>query len=184
MIEGRIEDPALHAHLAFQCDEVFPDAIIDHNVALDLYVDGEARVFQKAIHLAQRWDANVLIAFHAVGKIQALEVLAGHVYHAAGTIGSAVHRFIMNHHELAIGAHVDIQFHAVRALLRCKFKRRDGVFRRIAARAPVRPNLCCHIATPFLSHIHFLDYTIFLMRKKQPCVNILLMLPQFAPASA
>ena len=66
VVERRVQDAPLHAHLAFERNEMIPDAIIDDYVALDLHVDGEVRVLQKAVHLAQRRDADVFIALHAV----------------------------------------------------------------------------------------------------------------------
>ena len=66
MIERGIQNAPLHAHLAFKRNQMVPYAVIDYNVALDLHIDGKVCVSEQAVHFAQRWNTDVLIAFHAV----------------------------------------------------------------------------------------------------------------------
>ena len=74
----------------------------------------------------------------------------GKILYPAASLTDTVNRLIMNDDKLAILCHLHIQLNAVCVLFNCFLKRFQGIFRRITARAPVRPYFCSvHTSPPF-----------------------------------
>ena len=115
---------------------------------LQLNVDKHAGRAHQLEHLAQRGDARVGKAGHAVVGAQRLQLGQRAVFDRARAVGGAVQRFVVDDHQLAVFGQVHVQLDAVRALAGGQLKGGQRVFRRIGACAAVRENFGVVICVP------------------------------------
>ena len=172
VVEGGVKNSPLHAHFAFQLDELVPNAVVDHNVAFDFHIHKDVGIFHKPVYLTQRGNAGIGVVFVAVGEAELFQLLASHIHNASLAVGGAVHGFVVDHHEFSIRAFVHIKLNAVHAHFKRHFECGNCVFRRVCARSPVRPYLGCHVRSPYSMFRHFLPlYHAHIWRENPFCIK-------------